>query len=44
MAVGNVYNRAVMFRGDAFHTGATGFGNSPDNSRMIQTFFFREKK
>jgi len=39
--VGNVYNRAVAFRGDAWHTGAYGFGNLIENSRMIQTFFFR---
>ena len=42
--IGNVYNRAVAFRGDIWHTGSPGFGYLIENGRMIQTFFFKEQK
>lgn len=41
-SVENVYNRAVVHRGDLYHNGAAGFGNDPATGRMIQTFFVRE--
>ncbi len=42
--VGNVYNRAVIFRGDLWHAADDYFGDSPENGRLFQTFFFNEVK
>ena len=41
--ISNVYNRAVFFRGDVWHSGTTGIGDSIKTGRMIQTFFIRGK-
>ena len=42
--IGNVYNRAVLFRGNVFHTGTEGLGEKIEDSRIIQGFFFKEKQ
>ena len=42
IAVGNVYNRLVAYRGKMlYHSSIVpGFGNSLETSRLTQTFFF----
>jgi len=42
--IGNVYNRAVIFRGNVFHTGTPGLGECVEDARIIQGFFFKEKQ
>ena len=37
------YNTLVLHKAEAYHAGSNGWGDSLSNSRMIQTFFFREK-
>lgn len=39
MTIPYKYNRLVLFRPWLFHSPGPGFGNSIDNSRLIQTFF-----
>jgi hypothetical protein len=39
--IGNVYNRLILHRGDLPHSGAAGWGDSLENGRLFQTFFFR---
>tara|TARA_Y100000593_G_C4306942_1_gene336238 strand:- start:2266 stop:2877 length:612 start_codon:yes stop_codon:yes gene_type:complete len=41
VVVSNIFNRAVFFRGDLWHTGIDGFGDTIENGRMIQTFFLK---
>ena len=38
--VANVYNRAVIYRGDYFHAAVQYFGFGPEYCRLHQTFFF----
>jgi hypothetical protein len=38
--VGNVYNRLVLFDSRMFHAASTYFGNTLENSRLFQLFFF----
>jgi len=38
--VGNVYNRLVLYRGDLFHSSLDYFGESLEDGRLFQTFFF----
>jgi hypothetical protein len=38
--VGNKFNRLVLYRGDYFHASLDYFGNTPENGRLFQTFFF----
>lgn len=38
--VGNKYNRLVLYRGNMYHASLDYFGNSPQNGRLFQTFFF----
>jgi len=38
--VGNIYNRLVLYRGDLFHASLDYFGNTMENGRLFQTFFF----
>lgn len=39
--IGNVYNRLVLYRGDLYHRSMiSGFGNSIENGRLTQVFFF----
>ncbi len=37
---GNVFNRAVIYRGDFYHMSMDYFGNGLQNGRLFQTFFF----
>lgn len=40
-AIGNVYNRLVLYRGDLLHRSLlSGFGNTPESGRLTQVFFF----
>lgn len=40
--VGNVFNRAVIFRGELYHrSDRPGFGTDVNTGRITQTFFFR---
>lgn len=38
---GNRFNRLLLVRGDLPHSGAGGWGDSLENGRMYQTFFFK---
>jgi len=38
--IGNKYNRLVIYRGDMFHASLDYFGDSLENGRLFQTFFF----
>ncbi|XWV26695.1 hypothetical protein QJ857_gp0362 [Tupanvirus soda lake] len=38
--VGNLYNRCVLFNGKCSHKSNVYFGDTKENSRLIQTFFF----
>jgi len=38
--IGNVYNRLVLYRGEIFHASLDYFGNTLENGRLFQTFFF----
>ena len=40
--IGNIYNRCVLFRGNIFHSGAGGIGDTIEDSRIIHGFFFKE--
>ena len=42
--IGNVYNRLILWNGRHLHTAGSYFGESIDNSRLYQVFFFNEKK
>ena len=42
--VGNVFNRAIIYRGEYFHAAVQYFGHSDDYCRMHQTFFFSTEK
>jgi len=42
--IGNVFNRLVLYRGDIFHNSLEYFGDSPENGRLFQTFFFCTQK
>ena len=41
MTVPMRFNRLVLFRGWQWHTAGESFGNSPENCRLIQLFFFQ---
>lgn len=44
-AIGNVYNRLILYRGDLLHRSLlSGFGNSPETGRLTQVFFFDVKE
>lgn len=38
--IGNKYNRLILYRGDLFHASLDYFGDSLQNGRLFQTFFF----
>ncbi|HEV3059691.1 MAG TPA: hypothetical protein VGY48_15680 [Vicinamibacterales bacterium] len=38
--IGNVYNRLVLWRGDLVHSASCYFGQTVDNARLFQMFFF----
>ena len=37
---GNIFNRLVMYRADNYHMSLDYFGNSKENGRLFQVFFF----
>jgi hypothetical protein len=41
--IGNVFNRLILCRGNIPHSGHEGWGDSLENGRIYQTFFFRVK-
>ncbi len=41
---GNVFNRAVIYRGDFYHMSMDYFGNCLENGRLFQTFFFNTEQ
>lgn len=43
-AIGNVFNRLVMYRGDIFHKSNDYFGKTKYDSRLIQVFFISYEK
>jgi hypothetical protein len=38
--VGNKFNRLVLYRGNYFHSSLDYFGNTPQDGRLFQLFFF----
>jgi len=42
--IGNVYNRLVLWQGDLVHSASCYFGQSVDDCRLFQMFFFDEAK
>lgn len=42
--IGNVYNRLVLFNSKQFHTSMDYFGNSKEDGRLFQVFFFNTEK
>jgi hypothetical protein len=41
--VGNIFNRAVIYRGEYYHSAVQYFGTTDEYCRMHQTFFFSSK-
>jgi len=41
--LGHIFNRLLLCRGDMPHSGADGWGSTPADGRLFQTFFFRVK-
>jgi hypothetical protein len=39
--LGNVANRLILHRGDLPHSGSAGWGTTPADGRLYQTFFFK---
>jgi hypothetical protein len=37
--IGNVFNRLILYPGDAFHKSNDYFGNSVEDGRLVQVFF-----
>jgi hypothetical protein len=42
--VGNVFNRLILFNSTRFHMSMDYFGNSKENGRLFQVFFFSTEK
>ena len=42
--LGNKYNRLILYRGDLFHASVDYFGDSLENGRLFQTFFFNTER
>lgn len=42
--VGNVFNRLVLFNANMYHTSMNYFGDSLENGRLFQVFFFSTEK
>jgi hypothetical protein len=38
--IGYLFNRLIIFNGKLFHMSGAGFGTSPHNAKLTQTFFF----
>jgi hypothetical protein len=43
LTIENRFNRLVLFRENVLHRLERGFGKSPDDARLVQTFFFRSE-
>ncbi len=41
---GNLFNRLIMYRADNYHMSLDYFGNSKENGRLFQVFFFNTEK
>ena len=41
--IGNIYNRLILYPGNLFHASVDYFGNTNQNGRLFQTFFFNTK-
>ena len=41
---GNIFNRLVMYRGDLFHVSLDYFGESIEDGRLFQVFFFSTER
>jgi hypothetical protein len=42
--VGNVFNRLVLFNSKRFHMSMDYFGDTKDNGRLFQVFFFTTER
>ena len=42
--VGNVFNRAIIFKGELWHAADEYFGKTKNDARLFQTFFFSEAR
>ena len=42
--IGNKFNRLVLFRSELFHTCINYFGNSNENGRLFQAFYFSTER
>ena len=42
--VGNIFNRLILFNAKRFHMSLDYFGNSKENGRLFQVFFFSTEK
>jgi hypothetical protein len=42
--IGNVYNRLALYRGDLFHVSLDYFGDTKENGRLFQLFFFNTER
>ena len=42
--VGNVFNRLVLFNSNRYHMSMDYFGDSKENGRLFQTFFFSTER
>ena len=40
--VGNVFNRAIILKGELWHATDEYFGKTKNDARLFQTFFFSE--
>jgi len=42
--VGNVFNRLILFNSNRFHMSMDYFGDSKENGRLFQVFFFSTER
>jgi hypothetical protein len=42
--VGNVFNRLILFNSKRYHMSLDYFGNSKENGRLFQVFFFSTER
>ena len=43
-SVGNVFNRLILFNSNKFHMSQDYFGDSKENGRLFQVFFFSTER
>ena len=43
-SVGNVFNRLILFNSNRFHMSQDYFGDSKENGRLFQVFFFSTER